>query len=554
VRRPRAHPIFLQPRNFRLEEGANEAIESRNSQMRERTPIVSAGVELTSSLDEESAKERAAPDPGSPFRILVMGDFTGRASRGIRRVDDLGFDRSPVRVDRDNLEELAEQLSAEVRVQLVEGGPFLPVRIRRLDDFHPDQILQQTAAFRGLLQTRLDLQDPETYARGAEEVRSWDSLAPTFAAPAAGDVPEPPAEIRVDPEALVREMLERSEERAGASGKEHFDQFLEDLIQPHLARADPPDRDALIEQTDAAIGSWMREFLHHPHFQALEAAWRGIEFLVRRIDSDGPVEVHLLDVTREELAEDLRSVSDLSRSGIHKLLVDQAAGTEGGSPWSLLAGLYTFDRSLPDVALLGRLAKLASAAGAPFLAAASPRLAGRESFEEGSPADESADPADEALWTALRGFPQCAWIGLALPRFLLRLPYGAKTDPLEEFPFEEIPEDEPSHERLLWGNPALACALLLAQCFERGGWGFREGGFRDVEGLPLYLSNAQGQPRLTPCAETLLPQSEVEAILEKGLMPLVSLKEGDVVRLSRFQSIREPLTALAGRWGVDSAR
>jgi type VI secretion system protein ImpC len=139
-------------------------------------------------------------------------------------------------------------------------------------------------------------------------------------------------------------------------------------------------------------------------------------------------------------------------------------------------------------------------------------------------------------------------VGLALPRFLLRLPYGEKTAPVESFAFEEMP-DAPAHEDYLWGNAAFACTLLLAESFKNQGWAMRPpGAISDIDGLPLHAYELDGQSQLKPCSEILLTDDAVECILENGLMPLVALKGRDLVRLARFQSIAEPPRPLAGPW------
>lgn len=151
------------------------------------------------------------------------------------------------------------------------------------------------------------------------------------------------------------------------------------------------------------------------------------------------------------------------------------------------------------------------------------------------------------LETALRAVPEAASIGLALPRFLLRLPYGRKTDTIESFDFEEMMQP-PEHEDYLWANPAFAGALLLAQSFSEHGWYMRPGTHGQMDVLPLHVYERDGESELKPCAEVLLTEESAERVLEHGLIPLVSLKGQDALRLVRFQSIAEPLRALAGRW------
>ena len=152
-----------------------------------------------------------------------------------------------------------------------------------------------------------------------------------------------------------------------------------------------------------------------------------------------------------------------------------------------------------------------------------------------------------AAWEALRGLPESVYVGLALPRFLLRLPYGKDTDSTERFEFEELP-DSAAHEDYLWANPAFAAVLLLAQTFTEQGWNFHSGIASEVDGLPIHITSVGGEPRTTPCAEVLLTQSAAERMMELGFMPLASLKDRAAIRWVRFQSISNPPRALAGQW------
>ena len=142
---------------------------------------------------------------------------------------------------------------------------------------------------------------------------------------------------------------------------------------------------------------------------------------------------------------------------------------------------------------------------------------------------------------------EAAYLGLALPRFLLRLPYGKDTSPVEEFDFEEMPAGS-DHDGYLWGNPAIACVYLLAESFLRRGWNFHAGSVREITDLPLHVYQDDDESRIKPCAEALLGDEAMAAILDKGLMPLLSVRDRDAVRLARFQSLTCPATPLGGRW------
>jgi type VI secretion system protein ImpC len=158
-------------------------------------------------------------------------------------------------------------------------------------------------------------------------------------------------------------------------------------------------------------------------------------------------------------------------------------------------------------------------------------------------------PGGEAAqrWAALRASPWARWIGLALPRILVRLPYGALTAPTERFAFEEFSPGH-DHEDYLWGHPAFACATLLARSFRERGWEMSPGDDLELGGLPAHTTREGGESRLQPCAEALLTERALGALLERGLMPFMSFPDRDAVKLVRFQSLADPPATLAGAW------
>jgi type VI secretion system protein ImpC len=295
----------------------------------------------------------------------------------------------------------------------------------------------------------------------------------------------------------------------------------------------------------------MGALLHAPAFQGLEAAWRAVYFLVRNVETDSHLKLFLIDVSKQELAQDLLTSDDLRSTGTYRVLVEKTVGTPGAEPWALIAGDFTFGPSLQDTELLARVGRVAASAGAPFISGASPRLLGCDSAL-GLPEVRQwkAAMSGEAAtsWQRLRSSPEAHFVGLALPRFLLRLPYGKDTEPIERFQFEEVPDPE-AHENYLWGNAAFAGVLLIAQSFAEQGWDLRPGTHSEIDGLPVYIYKAKGETETLPCAETLLTQTAAEEMMERGFMPLASLKDQPAVRLVRFQSIADPVSALAGRWG-----
>lgn len=222
----------------------------------------------------------------------------------------------------------------------------------------------------------------------------------------------------------------------------------------------------------------------------------------------------------------------------------------GGKPWSLLVGNYTFGSSNEDVTLLTALGIVASHAGGPFLASADPHLLGCSSLADSpDPHDWGAmEQPDLLRWQTLRHSPAAPWIGLALPRVLLRLPYGADTEPVESFQFEEMLSTQVLHQAFLWGNPAFHCALLIARTFSEQGWSMELGYNLQIDDLPAYIFKHQSDSKLQPCAEVCLNDRAMEKILNQGIMPFISHRSSNIVRLARFQSLAEPLKTLAGPW------
>jgi type VI secretion system protein ImpC len=254
-------------------------------------------------------------------------------------------------------------------------------------------------------------------------------------------------------------------------------------------------------------------------------------------------------VSRTELAADLLNAEDLSTTGMYRVIVEQTVGTPGAPPWAVLVGHYTFGLNVEDVELLGRMSMLAQRAGAPFLAAASPTVLGCKSFgQTPDPADWQPLPSEsEEAWNVLRSLPTAGYLALGAPRFLLRLPYGKQTDPVEAFAFEELPQAG-NHEAYLWGNPAIAAAYLLGETFSRQGWEMRPGMVQEIDSVPAHIYDDDGESVMKPCAEVLLTRKALDRFAERGLMPLLSVQGRDSVQLGTFRSLSAAEEGLAGRW------
>ncbi|MGD1103706.1 MAG: type VI secretion system contractile sheath large subunit [Terriglobia bacterium] len=511
-------------------------------------------------LDVTAGRERvqAKPESETPFRVAILGDFSGRGNRQLIEIGEAMANRRPTLIDRDNYDSVFAKMSPHI--DLLMGGKDgypLNLKFNDLEEFHPDRLFRQVQLFQKLRDTREKLSDPETFAEMAGEL-GMRGTPPEAAAPAPV---EPPRDVSADVQQavsgnLLDQMLEETEQKVDRPHPpripDPWTSLLRGIIAPHVVpKADPRQAEAL-GLLDMATSAQMSALLHLPAFQALESAWRAVFFLVRNLETSSRLKVLLIDVSKEELSRDLASSADLSSTGTYRLLVEKTVRTPGAEPWAILAGNYIFDSSCEDAELLVRMGKVAAAAGAPFIAGASPSLLGCDSIADlpdrrkwrKEPAPETA-----AAWTALRGLAEARYLGLTLPRFLIRLPYGKETESTELFDFEEIP-DSAAHDDYLWANPAFAATLLLAQTFTEQGWELRPGTLSDITGLPIHIYTVEGESRSKPCAEVLMTQTAAEEMIEKGFMPLASLKDQPVIRLVRFQSLADPPSALAGRWSL----
>lgn len=416
----------------------------------------------------------------------------------------------------------------DVRLDLAEAGVL---RFKDLDDFHPDRLFGALELFRGLRELRQQIANPESFQETAAELLAGADEAPI----PRRDQPPPIAEMLTGP-SLLDQIVEGSENPSGAATvmsrkADPLQKYINQIVAPYVVAQAHPKQTEMLEKVDTAISASMRDLLHERSFQALEAAWRALDFLIRRVDTDTDLKIYVLNVSKKTLAQDLVPAADLRSTSIYRTLVDETVNTPGAEPWALVAANYTFGPGDDDIDLLGRIALLASAAECAVVARADAALLG--------------DAGELAAWNEFQKIPETRYVGLALPGFLLRLPYGKETSPLEQFPLEEMPQT-PRHQEYLWGNPAFACAYLLADAFSNSGWEMRPGEVLDIESLPVHIYKKDGESVMKPCAEVLMTQSEAEALMERGLIPLLSMKGSDRIHVAGIRSIAG--TPLAGRW------
>lgn len=488
----------------------------------------------------ESEKTGVIDEP--PFRILMLGDWSGDAEKSeLHR-------RNPLEIDRDNFDDIMKKL--RVRLELEADGGGLTLEFQGLDDFHPDELFKQVPMFADLRDLRRRLNNESTFNSAAREVREWfpedERQAVESVAMSEKQSFETPSDNLLD--AILAKPDGGAPPPKSAASSE-LSKFVGDLVRPHLVLVDENEQAGLTAAVDKATGDLMRTILHNRKFQQLEAAWRGLFFLVRRTETSTDLKIYILDMSQSELTDNLKGSSSLSDTVLYQHLVKDATET-GGDPWAVVCGNYAYEPNVDDVAALMRISKIAMPANTPFVSHMRPEVLGIKSLADHPDPREwkvAGDTNESKLWAALRGQAESRYLGLTIPRFCARLPYGQDTDPLETFSFEEF-TDTPFHDGYLWSNTCFAVALLLAQSYSEYGWGLRDALLQDIDGLPIHMYEENGEQLFKSCAEVQLSQNACEQIMEYGLMPLVSFKNTDRARLARFQSITDPVRILKGRW------
>ncbi|SFP54347.1 type VI secretion system protein ImpC [Ectopseudomonas composti] len=289
-----------------------------------------------------------------------------------------------------------------------------------------------------------------------------------------------------------------------------------------------------ISQIDKLISDQLNEVLHHPDLQKLEASWRGLHMLVDQTETSSRLKLRLLNVTQKELQNDLEKAVEFDQSALFKKIYEEEYGTFGGHPFSLLVGDYAFGRHPQDVALLEKLSNVAAAAHAPFIAAANPKLFDMNSFTElAVPRDLSKifESLELIKWRSFREGEDSRYVSLVLPNFLLRLPYGPDTKPVEGMDYLEDVNGT-DHSKYLWGNAAWLMATRITSAFAKYGWcaairGAEGGGA--VEGLPAHtFRTLSGDLSLKCPTEVAITDRREKELNDLGFISLCHKKNTDM--------------------------
>jgi type VI secretion system protein ImpC len=305
----------------------------------------------------------------------------------------------------------------------------------------------------------------------------------------------------------------------------------------------------IVAELDKKLSAQINLIIHSAEFKAVESAWRGLHTLVMKSQLDSKLKIRVLNVSKDEVRKSLDKFPGESwnKGPLHKKIYDQEYGMPGGEPYGCIIGDYEFSHNPADVKILSGIAKIAAAAHAPFITGGSPELMKIDSWVQ---LPDIADVTKKftlpeyAAWRSLRDHEDSRYLALGFPRFMSRLPYGAKSNPVDEFAFEEDVAGG-DHERYAWSNAAYAMGLNVTRSFANYGWTCNIRGVDGgrVEGLPVsvFETDDGGQDIVCP-TEVAITQAQELDLANNGFMPLSHFKNTDYAAFIGAQSLQKPKT------------
>jgi type VI secretion system protein ImpC len=342
----------------------------------------------------------------------------------------------------------------------------------------------------------------------------------------------------------VDSLSESSLDERVARGLNVFLDMIKDASQ-RVDRLDKSLIDHHMADLDRKISKQLDAIMHHETFQQIESAWRGLKFLVNRTDFRKNVKIEVLDVSKEALRQDFEDTPEIIQSGLYRHTYIQEYDTPGGYPIGSVISNYEFDRSAQDIALLRNISKVSAAAHMPFIGSVSPKFFGKDSMEEVASIRDISnyfDRAEYLKWKSFRESDDARYIGLTMPRFLARLPYGADTVPVRGFNYTEAVKG-PDHTRYLWANASFAFAANMVKSFIDNGWcvqirGPQAGG--RVDDLPIHLYDLGTGNQAKIPTEVLIPETREFEFANLGFIPLSYYKNHDHACFFSAHSTQKP--------------
>jgi type VI secretion system protein ImpC len=505
---------------------------------------------VTVAFGKELPRRQPIPSNRSAFRILVIGDFG--ASRP---------PKTPVSVDRDDLDEVLQRMSVQIPLRLSENSAQFNLPISEFEDFHPDRLFENMDVFSALRTRRSRLSNDSTCREEIAAILNSGSASGSAAgeSPSAGSSPGGSSSASGDssnPTAgdLLSKVLSDTQasqkplEQQVLEGRLDWDAWVRQLVVPYVVAKADPRKAEVLAGVDSAVAEAMRSVLHHPNFQRTETIWAGVRALTRRLETDRTLQLSVFQITWDELMSDLLADDDLTNTRLYKLLVESAR-EDGSDPWTMVVGDYQFGMNNRDSLMIARIAKICAAADSVFVSGGLPSIAGCPGFQSATDPREWEKPAEQDLkiWNAVRSLPESVQLSLVVPRLMARRPYGPETDSIESFPFNELP-DGSQHDQYSWLNGAFGIACLIGQAFSRSGWQLDNAVADELDRWPFHVFVHDGDECIKPCSEVMLTDRAATTLAQYGLIVLRSVRDEDSVRVGNVRTLSANDELLTAQW------
>ncbi|AQY66407.1 MULTISPECIES: type VI secretion system contractile sheath large subunit [Pseudomonas] len=354
----------------------------------------------------------------------------------------------------------------------------------------------------------------------------------------------------VESVSLLDQLVEATRVKPGdeayAVTRQGLEAFVTELLEParQAEKVSAGLIDDMIATLDAKLCRQVDAIIHHQQFQKLESSWRSLKFLVDRTDFRENNKLEILSVSKEKLLEDFEDAPEITRSGLYKAVYTAEFGQFGGQPFGSIIGNYEFNPGPQDMKLLQSVAAISAMSHTPFIAAAGPQFFGIDSFAD-LPNLKDLQAVFEGpqftKWNAFRESDDARFVGLTLPHFLLRTPYGEDTVPAKTFRYNENVGG--GNQDFLWGNAAFAFASRLSDSFAQYRWcanviGPQGGG--TVGDLPIYNYEAMGETQTKIPTEVLISERREFELAEQGFIALTMRKNTDNAAFFSANSCQKP--------------
>lgn len=491
-----------------------------------RASISTGNIQFNTSDDTTPTRQR---EHGQPMHIVIMGDFSGRVSQGM--CDTQLNARRIIEIDRDNFDDIFNNITPSLHLPVSDTA----ISFSDIDELHPDYLIEQLDIFEKFNILKRKLKKPELFTQAVEEIQQWS--------PVATDNKETTEGIPLPSDMLDNLLAQSQYALAEQNALGDIDQLVRSIVSPYVQAKENPRLPEMISCVDDAIATTLRKILHASHFQALEANWRALYLLVRRIETSASLKIFIIDISKDELIEDIHTHDSFEKTQSYQRFVDafQVAGTIAPA---ILQCNYQIEEHLDDIALTQHLAQLAAAHNAVAVCGVSEKIAGCHDFAAHHDEWNYLPDTDVmAAWHAVREQQYSQHIALSAPRFLLRLPYGKKTSPIDSFSFEEL-STRNTHAYYLWANSNTLVTLALAQRYTQYGWelnGKERAGAAacpEIDDLPMHIyTDEYGDSTAKAIAEIYITDSEVKQLAEHGILTIRSMKNKNAVLIPRFRTL-----------------